>query len=294
MGRAIARALASAGPVVVHDISRAAMSAVADIEGIEPVGSVTQLARRCTRVVLSLPTTDVVEGVFEHLLGEWSTTPSAALSGALVLDTSTIGPSSARALAVRAEDAGVTYVDAPVLGRPDRVGTWTIPYGGDPELTDEIAGILDPLVRRVVHVGGSGTGSAVKVLNNQMLAAINAVTAESLLLAAAAGLDPGVFVDTVVDSGAASVSGLFRDIGPRAVAGEFDPVFALGLMRKDNALALELATEHGLDLGVTRAALDLHTGAEDAGYGDRDSIAALLFLESSSGVVARRGTLSSP
>ena len=67
---------------------------------------------------------------------------------------------------------------------------------------------------------------------------------------AAAGLDPGVFVDTVIDSGAASVSGLFRDVAPRAVDGDFEPVFSLALMRKDNALAVELASASGVPTPV--------------------------------------------
>ncbi len=82
------------------------------------------------------------------------------------------------------------------------------------------------MARRVVRVGGVGAAATLKVLNNLMLGTINAITAEVLVLSQAAGLDPGVFVDTVVESGAASVSGLFKDVGPRAVDGDFSPTFA--------------------------------------------------------------------
>ena len=123
-----------------------------------------------------------------------------------------------------------------------------------------------------------------------MLAIINAGTAEALALAAAAGLDPGVFVDTVIDSGAASVSGLFRDVAPRAVDGDYDPVFSLALMRKDNALAVALAAESGVPVPVSAAALALHTDGVEAGLGARDSIAVLGVLEQASGVPARRGS----
>ena len=94
-----------------------------------------------------------------------------------------------------------------------------------------------------------------------MFSVINAVTAEALLLAQAAGLDPGVFVDTVVDSGAATVSGLFRSVAPRAVDGDFAPTFSLDLVRKDNDLAVQLATSLGLELPVGSAARDLHDRA---------------------------------
>ena len=70
--------------------------------------------------------------------------------------------------------------------------------------------------------------------------------------------------------------------------GDFDPVFSLALMRKDNALAVELATASGVPTPVTAAALALHTRGVDAGLGDRDSIAVLSVLELDSGVPARR------
>jgi 3-hydroxyisobutyrate dehydrogenase-like beta-hydroxyacid dehydrogenase len=134
-----------------------------------------------------------------------------------------------------------------------------------------------------------GSAATLKVANNLMFSVINAVTAEALLLATAAGLDPGVFVDTVVDSGAATVSGLFRSIAPRAVAGDFAPTFSLELVRKDNDLAVQLATSLGLDLPVAMAARDLHDRAVIAGHGAEDSIAVLRVLEEGFGQEARRG-----
>lgn len=293
MGGVIARALGELGPVVVHDVSAEACSRAAEA-GLQVAASPADLARRTTRVILSLPNAEVVSAVLDEVLGEW--TKSAAGSDrrvieGLVIDTSTIGPGAARAHAARATGVGAVYLDAPILGRPGSVGSWTIPYGGEPaDWLDPMAveQLLDPLAARVSHVGGPGAGAVLKVVNNQMLAAINAVTAEALLLATAAGLDPGVFVDTVIESGAASVSGLFRDVGPRAVDGDFAPTFSLDLMRKDNALAADLAQECGLDLAVTRAALATHTAAVDAGFGSEDSIAVLKLLESRHDVTARR------
>ena len=121
-----------------------------------------------------------------------------------------------------------------------------------------------------------------------MFSVINAVTAEALLLAKAAGLDPGLFVDTVIDSGAATVSGLFRSIAPRAVDGDFTPTFSLDLVRKDNDLAVQLATSLGLELSVGSAARDLHDRAVLAGHGAEDSIAVLRLLEEEFGQEARR------
>lgn len=289
MGGAIAAALVTSStdrPVVVHDPSPAAVARGA-AAGCEVAVSLADLGKAVDTVILSLPDAAVVSAVLDTLLaGE--TPPS------LVVDTSTIGPADSRRHAEFCEARGVAYVDAPVLGRPAAVGRWTIPVGGSDTgpgtepLLGRLEELLAPVAARVVPVGPVGSAATIKVVNNQMLAVINAATAEALAVVAAAGLDPGVFVDTVIDSGAASVSGLFRDVAPRAVAGDFDPVFSLALMRKDNALAVDLASASGVPTPVASAALALHTRGVEAGLGKRDSIAVLSVLEGDSGVSARR------
>ncbi len=279
MGRPIADALAAHGPVVGYD-ARESVLAEAQSSGLVVAESLGELAARCPTVLLSLPGPAEVSSVLADLLGGGATP--------IVLDTSTIGPDSARANGELADAAGATYLDTPVLGRPDLVGGWTIPVGGPAAAYDVAAEVLAPLAARVVHVGDLGSAATVKVANNLMFSVINAVTAEALLLAKAAGIDPGLFVDTVLDSGAATVSGLFRSVAPRAVDGDFTATFTLDLVRKDNDLAVQLANSLGLELSVGSASRDLHDRAVLAGHGDEDSIAVLRLLEEEFGQEARR------
>jgi 3-hydroxyisobutyrate dehydrogenase-like beta-hydroxyacid dehydrogenase len=280
MGRPIAEALAGRGPVVVYDVRESA-AAEAKSSDLTVADSLGDLAARCPTVLLSLPGPAEVSAVLAGLLAGGATP--------LVLDTSTIGPDSARANGEIAAAAGATYLDTPVLGRPDLVGGWTIPVGGAALAYDLAAEVLAPLATRVVHVGDLGAAATLKVVNNLMFSVINAATAEALLLAKAAGIDPGLFVDTILDSGAATVSGLFRSIAPRAVDGDFAPTFSLDLVRKDNDLAVQLANSLGLELTVGSAARDLHDRAVIAGHGAEDSIAVLRVLEAEFGQQARRG-----
>jgi 3-hydroxyisobutyrate dehydrogenase-like beta-hydroxyacid dehydrogenase len=279
MGLPIANALTTRGPVVAYDAAPSVRKRVAGT-GIPGAASLPDLARSCNTVLLSLPSAAVVEDVVAEL--------APAAPGLLVLDTSTIGPDDSRRIGALALAEGSTYLDTPILGRPDMVGSWTVPVGGPVAAYDAVAQVLDPIAQRVVHVGDLGAAATLKVANNLMFSVINAVTAEALLLVQAAGLDPGVFVDTVVDSGAATVSGLFRQIAPRAVAGDFRPTFSLDLVRKDNDLAVQLATGLGLDLTVGSAARDLHDRAVLAGHGAEDSVAVLRLLEEEFGQEARR------
>lgn len=281
MGARMAAALAAASrPVVAFDVTAVARERVGST-GIDVVDSVAEAARRCDVLVLSLPTPAVVLEVVEDIVGSGGTAGT-------VLDTSTIDGDTARLAADRLAASGWAYADCPVLGRPERVGAWTIPVGGSAEAAATAADVLAPLAARVVRVGDVGTASTLKVLNNLMLGTINAVTAELLVLAEAAGLDPGVLVDVVVDSGAASVSPMFRDVAARAVDGDFDPVFTLRLLHKDNGLAIALAERLGVPLFAGRAAQELNTMALDAGFGDEDSIAVVKALEGLTGLEARR------
>jgi 3-hydroxyisobutyrate dehydrogenase-like beta-hydroxyacid dehydrogenase len=279
MGLPIANALTTRRPVLVYDAAPAASSRAEGV-GLRVAGSLTELAQSCNTVLLSLPSATVVEEVVAEIA------PNAP--GLLILDTSTIGPEDSRRIGALALADGSTYLDTPILGRPDMVGSWTIPVGGPVAAHAAVADVLAPIAQRVVHVGDLGSAATLKVANNLMFSVINAVTAEALLLAQAAGLDPGVFVDTVMGSGAATVSGLFRSIAPRAVEGKFDPTFSLELVRKDNDLAVQLATSLGLELAVGSAARDLHDRAVLAGHGAEDSVAVLRLLEEEYGQEARR------
>lgn len=285
MGLPLARAVAARSAVVVHDLSPEARSRAAEA-GLEVAEDVSLLTTTCRVVVLSLPSAAAVADVVRRLC--------ESADGLLLLDTSTIGPDDTRRIATDARELGSTYLDTPVLGRPDRVGHWTVPMGGPADLHASVATALSPVADRVVHVGAVGAAATLKVANNLMFSVINAVTAEALLLAQAAGLDPGVFVDTVLDSGAATVSGLFGSVAPRAVDGHFEPTFALDLVRKDNQLAVALADAVGLSLEVGRAAAGLHERAAAAGFGAEDSIAVLKLLEQRLGQQARRHRRSPP
>lgn len=283
MGLRLATRVAAAGTTVrVFDSSPAAAARAAE-EGLDVVADVRELAD-CHAVVLSLPTPAVVLGVVAELASAAHDRGGAVT----VLDTSTIGPADARAAAQVADELGQAYADCPILGRPESVGNWTFPVGGEDDAVAMARRVLAPVARLVVGVGPVGTASATKVLNNLMLGTINAVTAELLVLAEAAGLDPGRWVDVVVDSGAASVSPIFRDVAARAVDGDFEPTFTLQLMHKDNGLGLDLADELRVPMVTARAAQHLNTMGLAAGHGAEDSIAVVKVLESITGHEARR------
>ena len=266
--RMIQQLLAAGHQVRVYDPDSAASSR-ADQHGATTTDSPAEAASGSTVCLLSLPTPDVVNEV----TGSGTGILGAADLPRVVADTSTVDPATTQGAASRMREHGVGYLDTPVLGRPDRCDQWTLPVGGGHEDLDAAAATLRVIAANLVHVGPSGTGNAVKLLNNFMFAAINAVTAECLAGARRVGLDPAMFVQTIAGSGAASVSNLFREIGPKMAEAEFSPAFSLELLHKDVNLAVSMLEQGGAHSTLGPVLAGLSERGLSAGLGKLDTSA---------------------
>ncbi|MFR9727765.1 NAD(P)-dependent oxidoreductase [Saccharopolyspora sp. MS10] len=275
MGGRIAGSVAGGGHEVRgFDPSEGAREA-ARSSGISVCDTAEEALQGARLVVLSVPRP-------EHVLASARGALSAA-RGAVVADMSTIDPRTAQEASTILAEHDVTYVDAPVLGRPDKIGNWTLPVGGPESAVALVRSVLQGTVaKQAIHVGGVGAGHAVKVLNNLMFGAINAITAEVLTTCEAAGVDPEVFVSAVADSGAATVSNLFREIAPKMIANDFEPAFALGLLAKDNKLAIDLARSVGAPTHLAEIIDSVNTAAMEQGLAERDTGAVQALYRSQS------------
>jgi 3-hydroxyisobutyrate dehydrogenase-like beta-hydroxyacid dehydrogenase len=203
---------------------------------------------------------------------------AGASTGAAFVDMSTVGPAAAQAAAARAAQAGCAFVDAPVSGSvaSARAGTLIAMAGGDAAAVDRVRPVLAAIVSDVVHVGPTGAGAGMKLALNLALAVTNQAVAETLVLAEAAGVPRERAYDVLVGGALGSPfvrykRAAFEDPGAAPVA------FAVDLMRKDTALALELAARDGVALPVGGAAHSALERAAAAGFGGRD-IAAMVEL----------------
>ncbi len=275
MGARITVALRDAGyQVAVYDIAADAMERLTG-PGIAPASSPGGVAAVAEVVLVSLPLPSHVDAV----VGGPDGVLAGARPGSIVVDLSTVDPDTTRRLEARARQAGVGYLDAPVLGRPESCGRWTLPVGGDQRHLETARPALDTIARSVVNVGAPGAGNALKLLNNLMLGAINAVTAEIMAGCAAAGVDPATFSQTVSDSGAASVSNLFLEVAPKIVARDFSPQFTVDLLHKDNALAVAMLEQAGVPTIVGSTVQLLNSMARTTGHGAQDTSAVVQVYE---------------
>jgi 3-hydroxyisobutyrate dehydrogenase-like beta-hydroxyacid dehydrogenase len=124
-----------------------------------------------------------------------------------------------------------------------------------------------------------GAGNTVKLLNSLMFSAINAMTAEIMAVCKKVGLSPKAFFETVAVSNAATVSGLFQEVGAKIVARDFAPDFSVDLLCKDNGLAIAMAQASNATPIVASVIQVMNELARSRGLGAEDSSALVKVYE---------------
>jgi 3-hydroxyisobutyrate dehydrogenase-like beta-hydroxyacid dehydrogenase len=275
MGILAADSILKAGHrLIAYDVNPRAL-AKAKALGAVPARSVGEVAEQSEIILMLLPTPRHIEKVVmdEGGLLRYDR------PNQVIIDMSTVDPSTTRRMGARAAEHGVDYLDAPILGRPSAHGRWVLPVGGEASVVQRCRPLLEVVARKVIHVGPLGAGNAIKLLNALMFSAINAMTAEMMAIAAKAGIAPEVLYRTLAESEAATVSGLFKEVGAKIVARDFSPTFAIDLLCKDNGLAVEMAKACGAPPVLASVVQTLNELAQARGLGAEDTSALVKLYE---------------
>ena len=122
--------------------------------------------------------------------------------GSVVVDCSTSDPVSTQALEAELKEIGVHLVDAPLSRTPKEAwaGTLDTMVGATPEVFARIEPLLQTFAGRIVHLGATGTGHRMKLINNFVSLGYAALYAEALTLSQAVGITPAMF-DAVIRGG---------------------------------------------------------------------------------------------
>ena len=289
MGGGMAANVLKAGyDLSVHDIRREAATPLLE-NGASWADTPADLAAECDVVLTSLPGPREVEAV---ALGEGGVLEGMR-AGGVYIDMSTSSPTLIRSIAERFADKGAAVLDAPVSGGPvgARTGRLAVMVGGDRAVYERVKPVLDAIGDRVGYIGGVGSGSIAKLMHNCIGYGLQTIVAECLTLGVKAGVDAAPLFEAICN-GSVGRGSTFANTYPNTyLAGNFDPPsFALRLAHKDVGLALELAREYGVPMGVGSIAYQEMTAALNRGWADKDSrIAMLLQEERAGGVEVRVG-----
>ncbi len=265
----VERLIANGFKVAAYDAFPAAQEYARE-KGAMVVSSPAELAQTAKLIIMSLP---AAKQVLEVVSGE-NGLLAALTEEHVVVDTSTVSPQTSQQGAEIVGAKGASYIDAPILGRPSAAGNWLLPCGGSEIAIEAVTPALLTFAKNVVRVGENGAGNALKLLNQLMFSVINGVSAEVMALTEVVGIDKKAFYDVVANSGAATVSGLFKETARRIVSEEYDnPTFTVELLCKDAALGIQMTKDAGVTPLIAGFVQMINENAKGKGLAKQDTSA---------------------
>jgi 3-hydroxyisobutyrate dehydrogenase len=190
--------------------------------------------------------------------------------GALAIDSSTLTVGWMRELGAQASMLGVSFLDAPVTGSKPQAeqGALNFLVGGDAASAARAAPLFAAMGRGQVHVGPTGSGALLKLINNFMCGVQLASLGEAIGMAQRSGLDIRRTADVL--AGGSPGSPIVKMVVERMVSRDYTPNFLVPLMVKDLTYAIETFAAEGIELADARAARERFIEAAATGHHDED------------------------
>lgn len=242
--------------------------------------SPADVAAQCDVILVCVSDTPDVTAV---ILGADGVIESAK-AGSLVVDHSTISPTATKEIAAQLSAKGVHMLDAPISGGSEGAakGTLSIMVGGDAAQFERALPVFQAMGKTITHVGGTGAGQTVKLVNQILVVVTMLGVAEALLFAEAGGLDLAKTLTAV--SGGAAGSWSLSNRGPQMVQRDWRPGFTIDLQQKDLRLVLEAADQFGVPTLGTSMVFQLYRTLQQQGLGSEGNHALVKALENLAGM----------
>ncbi len=199
--------------------------------------------------------------------------------GSMLIDHTTVSPGLAREIFAAARAREVAFLDAPISGGQAGAenGALSIMVGGEESAYHRATAWFECYGKLHVLMGPSGSGQLTKAVNQICIAGLVQGLAEGLNLAKRSGLDGERVIDVI--SGGAAQSWQMDNRARTMLAGEFDFGFAVDWMRKDLAIALEMARAVDADVPVTEIVDGFYARVQERGGGRLDTSSLMTLLD---------------
>ena len=249
MGKPMAANLVKKGySVTVFDIRQEPMDGLKEV-GAKVGSSSKDVAENSDVIITMLLSSPHVEAA---VLGKGGVIEGAK-EGAVLIDMSTIAPETTRKVGEILAGVGVNMLDAPVARgvRAATDGTLAIFVGGEKEIFEQFESILSAMGTDISYVGKLGCGEVVKLVNQLILTATVAATAEGMVLGVKGGVDPDTLFQ-VMGTGSANSFALQNHFKNFVMKGNFgENIFPTEYMLKDMGLVLETGKDLEVPLFLT-------------------------------------------
>jgi 3-hydroxyisobutyrate dehydrogenase-like beta-hydroxyacid dehydrogenase len=236
--------------------------------------SIAELASSVDVVLSSLPNDEVVlsvyagpEGVLKHIR-----------RGSMIIEMSTVSPETSRELRRLGAARGVSVLDVPVSGSTPAAeqGLLTLFCGGDEDSYDSAKAIFDAIGKQHFYMGPSGSGATMKLVVNTLLGVGMQAIAEAVAFGEKAGLDRRRLLEVMSKTAVVAPAHLGKLT--KALALDYRPEFAIGLMNKDFRLILETALAVQAPMPAAAASFPINN-AEFAEHPEYDFCAVIDRME---------------
>ncbi len=234
-------------------------------DGAKWAGSPAETAAACDYVITCLPSPSACAAVMEKEDGVLTAIRPASIWA----EMSTTDAEEVRRIARLVEGRGANAIDCPVSGGCHRAATGNISIfaGCDRPTFERALPILTTLGRRVLHTGGIGSASILKVMTNYLATANLVSLAEALATMKAAGMDLATTYEAIrISSGTSFVH---ETEGQVILNGSRDINFTMDLVLKDIGLFDQIAADKGVPLALSPLLVDMFREAV-ASYGPRE------------------------
>jgi L-threonate 2-dehydrogenase len=273
MGGAIARNLVDRGWRVIGfdtDAARRAELALASVAIADDVG---QVAHSAPIIMTSLPSPAAVEDVAQRLA-------NSDQSQRIVVELSTLTIADKLRFEAILKKAGHIALDCPLsgTGAQARVRDIIVYASGDSNAIAQCKSLFSDFAKQSADLGEFGNGSRMKFVANHLVAIHNVATAEAMILAERAGLDPKMVVE-MVGPGAGG-SRMFQMRAPMMVEGVYEPAtMKVSTWQKDMAVIAEFAGDVGCATPLFTLTQPVYAEAMAMGLGDQDTAAVFEVLK---------------
>jgi L-threonate 2-dehydrogenase len=273
MGGAIARNLVDREwRVIGFDIDAAQRAELAQANVII-ADDVGQVVRDAPIIMTSLPSPAAAEDVAQMIA-------SAGQSPRIVVELSTLSIADKLRFETILKKAGHIALDCPLSGTGAQAKTrdLVVYASGDSNAIARCMGLFSDFAKQSADLGKYGNGSRMKFVANHLVAIHNVATAEAMILAERAGLDPKMVVD-MVGPGAGG-SRMFQMRAPMMVEGIYEPAtMKVSTWRKDMAIIAEFADDVGCATPLFTLTQPVYAEAMAMGLGSQDTAAVFEVLK---------------
>jgi 3-hydroxyisobutyrate dehydrogenase len=200
---------------------------------------------------------------------------AGAKPGSVLIESTTLSPTWARELAAKAAAQKCEFIDAPGTGTKPHAASGQLFFlaGGESAVIEKVRPVLMAMGRDVLHLGPTGSGAVMKLVNNLLCGVQAASLAECLALAEKEGLDAGKVSKVLLDG--APGSPLVKAVAARMTGRDYTVNFSMKLMEKDMNYALAEGERHAASLKTVEVARDLFHHAVEKGLGEKDFSAVI-------------------